>query len=351
MITNVQIEGFKAIDKASLLFKPITILTGTNSSGKSSTLQAILYFHHFHCREVLKVETIFSDLIQPMAHIRNKNTNAREVIIQLDIEKENEIELCTLSLKDEKHREPSISQTGEFVVLYLSSSRQDLKQITSVKYSEDIRYQSLSYLGNHTSSLLHEFMSNVVSSNRCYFDESNTLKYQVDQWVSKILQQEVRTETQYIESAELVLLTYIMNNISDIPPESVGSGQNHLIHILVMCLLANEGHVVIIENPELHLHPKAQSILSEFFTMIANAGIQVIIETHSEHIIHKFCHEVYQENLDRNDIIIHYKDSVEQDFESICINKRGHYSDQEGNRIMFPSGFFDATLSEILEVS
>lgn len=43
--------------------------------------------------------------------------------------------------------------------------------------------------------------------------------------------------------------------------------------------------MVIVENPECHLHPKAQRLIGELMAIAANAGIQVIVETHSDHIL------------------------------------------------------------------
>jgi predicted ATPase len=43
--------------------------------------------------------------------------------------------------------------------------------------------------------------------------------------------------------------------------------------------------IILIENPEAHLHPYAQSQIGEFLTVVAAAGIQIIIETQSDHVL------------------------------------------------------------------
>ena len=68
---------------------------------------------------------------------------------------------------------------------------------------------------------------------------------------------------------------------------SVGVGVSQVLPILVMCLLADQGSTIVIEQPELHLHPAVQSRLADFFIATAFAGRQCIVETHSEHIIHR----------------------------------------------------------------
>ncbi|MBO0565475.1 hypothetical protein EXQ38_04210 [Clostridium botulinum] len=63
----------------------------------------------------------------------------------------------------------------------------------------------------------------------------------------------------------------------------MGSGLSYLISIIIICLSLEENEALIIENPEIHLHPKAQSRLTEFFIFISKANRQLVIETHSDH--------------------------------------------------------------------
>jgi len=67
----------------------------------------------------------------------------------------------------------------------------------------------------------------------------------------------------------------------------VGVGVSQLLPIVVSCLLAKKGSLLIFEQPELHLHPKVQTLLGDFFVAAASSGRQCIIETHSEYIINR----------------------------------------------------------------
>jgi len=66
---------------------------------------------------------------------------------------------------------------------------------------------------------------------------------------------------------------------------NVGVGVSQLLPVIVLCLAVPVGSVVLIEQPELHLHPAVQSRLSEFFVACALTGRQVVVETHSEHLV------------------------------------------------------------------
>jgi predicted ATPase len=64
-----------------------------------------------------------------------------------------------------------------------------------------------------------------------------------------------------------------------------GFGYSQLLPIVVRGLMAEEGHTLIVEQPELHLNPAVQLRLAEFLVAMARAGKQILVETHSEHIV------------------------------------------------------------------
>jgi predicted ATPase len=67
----------------------------------------------------------------------------------------------------------------------------------------------------------------------------------------------------------------------------VGVGVSQVLPIVVMCLLADSGSILILEQPELHLHPKVQTRLGDFLVATALQGKQCIVETHSEHLLNR----------------------------------------------------------------
>ncbi|TXL05750.1 hypothetical protein BMR09_09520, partial [Methylococcaceae bacterium CS3] len=83
---------------------------------------------------------------------------------------------------------------------------------------------------------------------------------------------------------------------------------------------------------------------------LANGNIQVIVETHSEHLINKVKYQVYKKSLAAKDAIIYYKPSIKENFIELKINPLGKFIESNGENVMFPSGFFDSTLQELLEI-
>ncbi|MGO7611560.1 DUF3696 domain-containing protein [Rhizobium ruizarguesonis] len=125
---------------------------------------------------------------------------------------------------------------------------------------------------------------------------------------------------------------------------NVGVGVSQVLPVLVACLLADRGSTIILEQPELHLHPGVQARLADFFIAMSMLGKQCIIETHGEHIIDRIRFRIAS-SLDNNDILENLKIySFQQtegstSFDSIEISAYGAIT-------RWPIGFFDQGMRE-----
>ena len=81
---------------------------------------------------------------------------------------------------------------------------------------------------------------------------------------------------------------------------SVGVGVSQVLPVLAVCLLAEPGDIVLLEQPELHLHPALQMRLADFFLACAESGRQIVVETHSEHLVNRLRRRVAED--DGNDV-------------------------------------------------
>ena len=118
----------------------------------------------------------------------------------------------------------------------------------------------------------------------------------------------------------------------------VGVGVSQVLPILVMALLAEEDDVIILEQPELHLHPRVQSRLADFFVTMNALGKQCIVETHSEYLINRLRYLVAKSD-DRkiaDDTLIYFveKEAGHSVYREITINEYGKIDE-------WPKGFFD----------
>ncbi|MCA6572894.1 MAG: DUF3696 domain-containing protein [Pseudanabaena sp. M57BS1SP1A06MG] len=128
----------------------------------------------------------------------------------------------------------------------------------------------------------------------------------------------------------------------------VGVGVSQVLPILVLALLAEANSVLIFEQPELHLHPKVQTRLADFFVSMTMLGKQCIVETHSEYMINRLRYrsaKAIDDSISKN-VIIYFVEKIEEKsfYRPVRINKYGVID-------KWPKGFFDEshdTASEIL---
>jgi predicted ATPase len=121
---------------------------------------------------------------------------------------------------------------------------------------------------------------------------------------------------------------------------NIGFGISYVLPIIVSGLIAKKGSYLVIENPEAHLHPSAQSNVGRFLSVIAKSGVKVIVETHSDHFVNGIQIAAALNEISNDEVTInffsHEKVDNQPKLESISINQKGELS-------LWPKGFFDQT--------
>jgi len=128
----------------------------------------------------------------------------------------------------------------------------------------------------------------------------------------------------------------------------VGVGVSQVLPILVMCLLADNDSTLVFEQPELHLHPKVQTLLGDFFLSMALCNKQCIVETHSEYFIDRLRFRIAaatteNELQSKTKIYFVEKPSQNSSFREVVINEYGAISE-------WPDGFFDQSQQQAEDI-
>jgi energy-coupling factor transporter ATP-binding protein EcfA2 len=131
--------------------------------------------------------------------------------------------------------------------------------------------------------------------------------------------------------------TQVRSNVID-----VGFGLNQLIPIIVQCFHAPKGSLIMIEQPEAHLHPRAQAAVADFLIDVVNFGNRVIVETHSEHLLLRLQRRVAEGSIDPRSVSILYFEQFDKETKKtdITIDKSGYFSES------LPKGFFEEGFQE-----
>ena len=116
---------------------------------------------------------------------------------------------------------------------------------------------------------------------------------------------------------------------------NVGFGLSYVLPV-VLALLAEPGTLCLIENPESHLHPRGQTKLGELAARAAKAGVQVFVETHSDHFMDGVRIAVRDGLIAPEDVAFHYFER--QDGKAVVSSPQ---VDADGRLSEWPAGFFD----------
>lgn len=204
-------------------------------------------------------------------------------------------------------------------------------------------YQYVGSKGEFAPTILERFKGEKVDfplppgKNAKAKQERGTLIYALGIWLEHMgLLSSVKTED--LGKAGTKLSVQMAGVDTELDLTSVGVGISQVLPLLVGCLLAPRGTTFLLEQPELHLHPKVQSILADFFLGLTKVGKQVIVETHSEYLINRLRRRVAEDESDTlaDDIQIYFveREGGESIFRSVDLNAYGAV-------VEWPKGFFD----------
>ncbi len=178
-------------------------------------------------------------------------------------------------------------------------------------------------------------------------DGQLTLEEAVNQWLRHLEMAESLTVR---ESAPL---TYSVDLVPPglekaVPLRAVGVGVSQVLPVIVQCLVAGPGALVILEQPELHLHPAAQQRLADFLIACTNWGQRILVETHSEYLVLRLRRRIAMDDSDelRQQVAILFAERDEQGdttYREVAMNEVGGVID-------WPDGFFDQGQNEAHEL-
>lgn len=320
MIKSIDIKNFKSIKKKYFPLRNLNVLLGLNGQGKSSFIQALLLLrqsdklqqgelklnggenglanigttkdaqYQYSNNENLSFELKFNDA--------EPHTLEYEYKIDADIFKQK----IYLKDVDNSFFENSKSEalfTNNFQ--YLNAQRVEPKSANITSYTNVVEANDLGKYGQYTAHYI-DIRSNepVAFDNTLHKDTltkdevtgkeflNKTLINQINLWMGEISPGVLVRTTKV--SSDIVLLEFVFKqpnfgNTNRYKPENVGFGISYALHVVTALLKAKSGDLLIIENPESHIHPRGQAELGKLIALVAQNDVQVIIETHSDHIL------------------------------------------------------------------
>ena len=290
MIESIDINNFKSLKETKLKLGNFNLLCGTNSSGKSSLIQAILLIAQNHSGDS---EIMYNgELITLGDFIEIKNFDMGvelpvSIIIKSDCGSTSTLRFGQDGVIEKSINFPTLNKD----FYYLAANRIGNADV----FDRASKKNNFGILGEYAISFLDENKDVPMPSGMIYDKSEDTAHLFIDEvnyWMKKITGSTLKVEK--IQKTNKLVLSYSNNKNYFVRTSNTGIGLSYVVSIIILGLgvgllkdKAENMPTVVIENPEIHLHPKAQATLTVFLAWLSNF-MQIITETHSDHIFNGY---------------------------------------------------------------
>ena len=427
-ITLISVAGFKSIERGSIEIRPLTILAGANSSGKSSIMQPMLLMKqtleatydpgplllkgpHVQFTENEQLLTRNGDDCQNILTVGLRVGNEWEIVNDFKFPEKREggyrqIELSRMVVRSDKVENSVVSfDMGEDEVYNFFSDYFDFQALRinpeNVKTSERNKkvetnvVQSRCFLHfdifleeieNNTPSLTIEPAKRIqdsiektihvpglrgnpqraypftpvegprfqgpfqpytasliwrwqeVEDSRLKVIRENLTRLGLTKWVKAERIDDVSVN---LKVGRLPVISGVASEKDTVDIADVGFGVSQVLPVLVALAVAEPDQMVYIEQPELHLHPRAQVALAEVLADAAKRGVRVVVETHSPLLLQGIMTLIAEDKLESDNVMLHWFQRDEEgktEITSVEPDENGAYGD-------WPEDFMEAEMA------
>ncbi|MFD5389456.1 DUF3696 domain-containing protein [Streptomyces sp. NPDC127074] len=353
MITSLRVRHFKRFADASFALRPLTVLTGLNGTGKSTTIQSLLLTRQLadaSAGRVVQLNGPYGLALGEAHEVLHPDAPDSTIEIQIggDGTQVPSVHRFTvpdeqalyLRVADESGPPPAELRGQGSAFTYLCAERLGPRDQLGVS-AEHPDLIGVGVQGQYTAQLLALHETRAVREPLFHpttWDTHNvtTLRTQVETWASDIVRP-IKITAQWPPGITASTIRFQEPGLLSEPirPANMGFGFSYALPVIVAGLLTGPGDLLIVENPEAHLHPGGQSKLGRFLARVAGAGAQVIVETHSDHVLNGARLAVAVErSLRPEDAVVHYFGEEEAGSAPIEFTTNGELTE-------WPRGFFD----------
>lgn len=377
MIESIHLKNFKCFSSVDLKLGSMTLLSGLNGAGKSSVMQALLLIRQSFASGALQQgflasagdlvdlgtsqDVLFEGAQEDVISIgfATKQVPAKRILFEFSVSSDSdraevrdattiresiasmlEWGSCSVLMLGDVAGIPPPRPMGGFH--YLSAERMGPRKFLPIARGRTNDFD-LGVQGEFVLHALQTHKDTVVlrdTDPRVLNGPSARLGDQVEAWLGEV-SPGVRLDLNSFPEADLMVGRYSFGSDGELRSKdyratNVGFGLSYVLPVLVALLGAPEGGLVLIENPEAHMHPRGQTRLGELCARAAAAGVQVVIETHSDHFMDGARIAVRQGVLDHDELAFHY--FGRSDGGAVVTTPD---VDSQGKLSFWPEGFFD----------
>ena len=361
MLRKLKLSNFKCFQSLEVNCAPLTLLCGLNGMGKSSVIQALLVL-----RQSFASEDLHEGRLVLGGTLADIGTGA-DVLFEGAERDSIGFELHSDQIPTPWALSFAYSQTADQLIAETNTPKQSIPLVPSQwcevpPFARRLIYidagrtgprkfyplsETLARRGDFGSgseyalNYLNQHQNDELPDNdaRCPDFESRRLRPVVDRWLQEVTPG-VHLHLEPVSAADALIAAFSFDRPGDVETRpyratNVGFGLSYTLPVL-LALLTEAGMLCLIENPEAHLHPRGQTKLAELAVRASMAGVQVIVETHSDHFMDGVRIAVRNGLIPPEGVAFHYFERTNG--ETIVSSPQ---IDADGRLSAWPSGFFD----------
>lgn len=361
MLSYITLKNFKCFEEQSFALSNLTIVAGANGAGKSTLIQSLLLLR----QSALDRRSLLSEKVQlngslvklnsaeGIRYFESEDTDINFMLEDDDIEKALDVTIVD-AITTEPTCETRVSENlDEYVekcdlfskdMVYLAPDRMSPGDIHTARVNDDpVLGRMGDKMGYSAAARLNEAQKNDEKVAIIALDRSGDgrVTTNVSAWMSYIMDFNYVVKVSEKDKDNLEMsYTVEANGVPvEVSPFNMPFGNSSIFPIVVALMTAPKDSLVVIENPEAHIHPKAQTKMGELLAIAAENGVQIIIETHSDHLLNGVRIAIKQKKIDENGVEIHF---VYADRDNpIMHHTQRMQIHEDGSIDEWPRGFFD----------
>ena len=365
MISQLDLATFKCFELLRLPLSPLTLLCGTNASGKSSVLQSMALLNQTMRDHEWSTRLMLNGSLARLGTVTDV-VDQLTGRVSFDIGLADQDMACRWKFSgDRQDMSARVNrvQTGNIVhddpaelrfllpvdaapaSVSLASRVRDLTYITAEREGPRETYpledqnaaRVVGPQGENAISVLYRGRDEYIAAELMMEDTAPTLLHQLGARLASFFSG-CAIDVQQVPNANAVTLGIrTSNDTGFLRPVHCGFGITQVLPIIVATLSLSKGSIMLIENPEVHLHPAGQAQMGQLLAEAAHTGIQVIVETHSDHVLNGIRRSVKSGSILAEEVAIHFLRHRSPDNSQVL----SPTLDSSGNIDVWPEGFFD----------
>ena len=367
MFSRLDLRTFKCFGDLKLPLRPLTLLSGGNASGKSSVLQAMVLLHQTVFSHEWSLRLLLNGVAARLGTVADVVDQVHgghgfgialvegEDRIAWDFEGDRDALACAVAavrVGETQHEFPTALHyllPTEYEESHFAHRLRELLYLTAERlgprdwydFQEPGLLPGVGSKGERAVNVLHTRPGASVISGLRLPGRPPTLEHQVAARMASFFPG-FALSIRDVRQVDIVTLGLRTSGALEFHrPIHTGFGLTQVLPIIVAVLSSHEGACLLIENPEVHLHPAGQAMMGAFLAQAAAAGLQVVLETHSDHVLNGIRRAVRDSVLPPEEVALHFFRPRHEADRSKSAQVQTPILDRNGGIDSWPEGFFD----------